>query len=105
MAPRGKKADNPNSWWDSAYSKIDHIETDFNYQFGNDVLVPGMRIRIKHKRGVFKFRCVAHNTKTGTSWVDVIEEHASFRSFRLSEIKEVVKPRRTRKKRTVVAKV
>jgi hypothetical protein len=101
MPPKARKSENPNSWWDSAYYNMPHIETDFNYQFGNDVITPGMKIRIKHKRGIFKFRCVAHNSITGTSWIDVIEEHAAFRSFRLSEIREVVKPRRPRRKRTV----
>lgn len=101
MAPRHKKvADNPNSWWDSAYSQRPDIEVAFEYEFGKDTLVPGTKIRIKHKRGEYKFRCFATNVKTGKSWIDVIEIGHAFRSYRPEAIRCVVKPKKARRKRT-----
>lgn len=98
--PRAVK-DNPNSWWEGAYKNHPDITAAFEFPFGNDILVPGTKFRVKYKRGEFKFRCVATNTRTGKVWIDCVETGAAFRSFYPEEIKGLVKPRRPRRKRTV----
>jgi len=101
MPPRlkNKIGANPDAWWQQAYQSHPDIEPEFEYQFGKDILTPGTKIRIKHKRGEFKFRCIAKNARTGAVWIDCMEEQAAFRSFRLDQIQRVVKPRRPRKKK------
>ncbi len=101
MPPRlkNKIGSNPNAWWENAYSSHPDIEAEFSYQFGRDLLEPGTRFRIKHKRGEFKFRCIAKNTRTGAVWVDCMEVGSAFRSFRLDQIQRVVKPKRPRRKK------
>jgi hypothetical protein len=100
MPPRQKnKADNPDAWWQQAYQSHPDIEAEFEYQLGNDTLVPGTKFRIKHKRGEFKFRCIAKNKRTGAEWVDCMEIGAAFRSFPIDQIQRVVKPKRPRRKR------
>lgn len=101
MPPRlkNKMGANPNAWWETAYATHPDIVAEFEYEFGRDTLVPGTMIRIKHKRGEFKFRCIARNTRTGAEWLDCLEGTAAFRSFRLDQIQRVVKPKRPRRKK------
>lgn len=100
MAPRAKQAENPNGWWEGAYKNHPFISASFEYQFGNDTLVPGTKIKIKNKRGEFKFRCMATNDVTGVSWIDCIEIGSAYRSFYPNQIRNVIKPRRAVRKRT-----
>ncbi|QIN94633.1 hypothetical protein PP460_gp170 [Streptomyces phage Muntaha] len=101
MPPRlkNKIGSNPDAWWQNAYDKHPDIEAEFEYQFGNDTLVPGTKFRIKYMRGEFKFRCFARNTRTGAEWIDCLEGDAAFRSFRADRIQRVVKPKRPRRKK------
>jgi hypothetical protein len=101
MAVRSKVSSNPNSWWDDAYKNHPTITAGFEYKFENDILTPGVKFRIKNKRGEFKFRCVATNSVNGKIWIDCIEVGSAFRSFYPSQIRNVVKPRRVKRKRLV----
>lgn len=98
MAPKQKVSNNPDSWWQDAYANHPYINAEFEFKFGNDVMVPGTKFRIKHKRGEFKFRCVATNTATGVQWIDCIEIGSAFRSFKADQIRNIVKPRVRRKR-------
>jgi hypothetical protein len=97
MAPRTKKAANPDSWWQQAYQSHPHIEASFEYELNGDIMTPGTKFKVKYHRGTFKFRCLATNTRTGKVWIDAIEEGSAFRSFYPEVIKGVVKPKRRRR--------
>ncbi len=101
MAPRVKQVDNPNAWWEGAYSASPHIEVEYEIDFNGDQIVPLTKIKIKNKRGEFKFRCRATNTQTGRVWIDCLDATSGeWRSFYADQIRNVVKPKR-RRKRTV----
>lgn len=73
----------------------------YEYQLGKDILVPGTPVKIKYERGVYKFEKYVINSKTRTEWIDVTGPEG-YRSFYTEQIKGVVKPKRTRKKRAKV---
>ena len=91
----------PDAWWQMAYHNRDDICVQFELKFGEETITPGTVLKIKNQHGTFKFRCIAHNTKNGKTWLDAIDlRTGEWRSFHLDKIKNVVKPKRSRRKKT-----
>lgn len=102
-AYKRKNSDDPalDNWWRNAYVHNDNITVQYELQFGKDLLKPGTKIKIKYMRGVFRFRCLAHNIPLDRTWIDCLDvEAGSWHSFRVDQIKRVVKPKRSRAKKT-----
>lgn len=76
-----------------------NIHVDYEMNFKKDVIKPGTILKFKGTRGTFRFRCLAHNSKTGTSWVDCYDESAgTLRAFSVDKLQGVVKKRSRRHK-------
>lgn len=102
MAPPLRKVtpgELPDSWWKNAYVNQPDIHVQYELQFKKDLIKPGTKIKIKYMRGVFKFRCLAHNVKLDSTWIDCIGDDGAWHSFRVEQLKNVVKPKRSRRKK------
>lgn len=92
------------TWWKDAYANQPHIDVQYELKFNADVIKPGNKIMIKNFREIFLFRCVAHNVATDTTWIDCINTvTGDWRSFRISKIKGLVKPKKSRRKKAISA--
>lgn len=81
------------------HSFNENIHVDYEMTFRQDVIKPGTSLKFKGTRGTFKFRCLAHNSKTGTSWIDCYDEAAgTLRAFSVDKLQGVVKKRSRRHK-------
>lgn len=100
--PFSKKPNNPDSWWQLAYHEREDIVVQFELEFGKDTIKTGTVLKMKNMRGTYKFRCLAHNVKTDATWLDCIDMRTGeWRSFRVTKIRSVVKPKRSRRKKNV----
>lgn len=86
-------------WWDSAYVFNEDIHVQYELAFGNDIIKPGNPIKIKNQRGVYKFRCLAHNIKLDETWFDCLSPEGAMYSFRIDKLKCLVKPKRSRRRK------
>lgn len=85
------------------YAIHDHIHVDYELQFKKDLIKPGVIIKFKNHRSQFKFRCLVHNSKTQTSWIDAYEIGTyQFHSFSVERLLKVVKPKRSRRHKAIV---
>lgn len=101
MAPPFKQVPVEDQWWRNAYFLHENIIVQYELEFGEVLITPGTKVKIKNTRGVFKFRCLAHNTVTDTTWIDCIDLNTGeWKSFHLAKLKGPVvqKKRRGRKK-------
>lgn len=89
-------------WWENAYVLNDDIHVQYELEFKKDLLKPGSRIKIKNQRGVFIFRCIAHNIKLDSTWIDCLGPNHQWQSFPVDKLKGIVKPKRSRRKKTNV---
>lgn len=90
---------NPNSWWEDAYKDMDHMYIVHEMEFGKDVIRVGTKFKIKNNRGTYQFRCLAHNSKSDKTWIDCIDIITrEYKSFRVDQIKGVVKMKSRRRK-------
>lgn len=89
-------------WWENAYTYNDDIHVQYELNFGKDIIKPGNRIKIKNQRGVFIFRCVAHNVKLDVTWIDCLGPNHQWHSFPITKLKNLVKPKRSRRKKANV---
>jgi hypothetical protein len=104
MAPKSKKATkNENAWFENAYQDVENLSVLYEIRVGEDTVTPGSPLKIKNRRGSYKFRCLVHNSKLDVSWVDVIcMTNGSWISIRPEQIKCLVKPKRSRRRKTNV---
>lgn len=89
-------------WWEHAYKIHDHIDVQYELKFNNDIIKPGNPIKVKNQRGVFRFRCLAHNTNLDVTWFDCIGPNGSWHSFPIDKLKCLIKPKRSRRKKVNV---
>lgn len=104
MVNMNKGITNPN-WFKNAYpNHTSSIAVAYELKFGQDVIAPGNRIKIKNLRGEYLFRCVASPINGDRPWIDCISVDAgSWHSFPLGQLKELVKPKRSRRKKPMNA--
>ena len=99
MAPKNKII-TKNEQWFQAYYDTTKYKVEYELEFGGDTIKPGDKIKVKHQRGDYKFRCVVHCPETNITWFDCIEIlSGSWHSFYLDKLKGAVKPRRIYRKR------
>lgn len=80
------------------HSFNDDIHVSYELEHGRDVIKPGSIIKFKGVRGTFVFRCMAHNVKIDSTWIDCYEvETRSLKSFHIEKLIGVVKPKRSRR--------
>lgn len=100
MAPPYKsKVANPNAWWEDAYGGIHNITVQWELKFEDDLIRPGNLIKIKNQRGNFKFRCVAHNIVMDITWIDCLDSGGAYRSFPIHNLKGIIKPKKSRRRK------
>jgi hypothetical protein len=88
------------------YPWNDQIHSYFELTFEGDVIKPGDKIRFKNRRGVFSFRGWAHNAQKDVTWINCIDDKShQFRAFYIDELKCVVRPKRSRAKKTKVVRL
>lgn len=74
----------------------------FEFPFGKDIIVAGDNIKIRNTRGTFKFLKVVHNISKDVTWVDCMDNNTGeFRSFYVEQIKGVIRPKRSYRKKLV----
>lgn len=98
MSPPYRKTPSVNKWFGKAWSANDDITVQYELHFKNDVIRPGMPVRFKNERGVFKFRCLAHNIQKDVTWIDCIDKNGAWRAFYVDKLKGPVKKRSRRHK-------
>lgn len=99
MPPRKVTPKGKSEWWENAYTFNDDIHVQYELEFKKDIIKPGNRIKIKNQRGVFLFRCVAHNVRLDKTWIDCIGPDSQWHSFPIEKLKTLVKPKRSRAKK------
>lgn len=90
-------------WWENAYPFNDDIHVQYELEFKKDLIKPGNPIKIKNQRGVFKFRCIAHNIRLDVTWIDCMDPNGQYRSFPIDKLKALVKPKRSRRRKPNVS--
>lgn len=100
MPPATRKAvTNPN-WFTGAYDNNSDIVVQYQLQFKKDLIKPGDKIKFKNLTGVFLFRCLATKVSTQRDWIDCISVvSGSWHSFDVAKLREVVKPKQSRRKK------
>lgn len=101
MPPRTKNTESV-AWHlnETAYGFNDDICVKYELEFRGDLIKPGNLIKIKNDRATYKFRCLAHNIKLDSTWIDCMDtSNGAWRSFRIDKIKCLVKPKRSRRKK------
>lgn len=88
------------NWWEGAYTGNDNITVKYKFEHNSDLIEPRTPLRFKNVRGVFKFRCIATNIETSARWIDCMDHEGQMRSFDVSVLKGVDKPKRLRRKKT-----
>ena len=84
------------------FGAVPHIYKYDSLEFGKETLVNGTKVRFKNRRGVFKFVSMYHNSEKNVQWVQCFEEKSGrMRAFYVGELKSVVKPKRSRAKKSV----
>lgn len=85
------------------YGHNEHIHVYYELQFNKDVIKPGDPVKIKNTRGKFKFLKMVHNSELDVTWIDCMDiKDGQFRSFYLENLKGVIRPKRSRRKKLVV---
>lgn len=100
MAPPHKKTASVNKWFDKAWLANDDISVQYEMEFGADKIRPGTPIKFKNVRGVFKFRCLAHNIQKDVTWIDCVDKEGAWRAFYVDRLKGPVKQKRSRRKKS-----
>jgi hypothetical protein len=102
VAPKYSSTPSVDRWWQGAYEceAHGHIAVSYEFEFNGEVIRPKTEIKMKNMRGKFKFRCIATNVRTGSSWIDCVDcESGEWRSFRVEKLKCIVKPKKSRRKK------
>lgn len=100
MAPPFRNSRDPDAWWKNAWKGTEHVSVLFEIECGKDIIKPGTLIKFKNQRGTFKFRCLAHNTRTDATWIDCIDVATSqYRAFDADKLKGIVKPKKSRRRK------
>jgi hypothetical protein len=94
-----KNTPNSSEWWENAYMYNDEIHVQYELEFNKDIIKPGNPVKIKNQRGVYKFRCLAHNIKLDVTWFDCIGPDGQWHSFYIDKLKCLVKPKRSRRRK------
>lgn len=82
------------------YWMFDHIHVYYELEFGKDMIKPGDKIKIKNIRGEFMFQKWVHNSKIDKTWIDCMDvKTGEFRSFVIHELRCLVKPKKSRRKK------
>jgi len=72
----------------------------YELEFKKNIIKPGETIKFKGERGSFKFHKWAHNKKQNVQWIDCIEiSTGRYRSFHIDELKGVLRPKKSRRKK------
>lgn len=102
MAPKFSTTPSVDKWWLGAYDDESHghIAVQYEFEFEGDIIKPKTPIKMKNTRGTFKFRCLATNVRTGSTWIDCIDNATGeWRSFRVEKLKCIVKPKKSRRRK------
>lgn len=75
-------------------------EISYEYQYGRDLIKPGMKIKIKQEHGEFVFQRVVHHKEKDVMWIDCYSR-SGYRAFYIDRLKKVVKPKRKYEKKNV----
>lgn len=79
------------------YSDREDVAVLFELKFGAETIKSGTLIRISKMRGIFRFRCLAHNIKTDYTWIDCMDiQTGEWKQFRVDRITGIVNPKRSR---------
>ena len=84
------------------YHHNPHIVVGYELPFAKDLITPGDFIRIKGRRGKFRFIKVVQNMETDVTWVDVTGDDGGFHSFYVEKIKTVIREKKSRRKKQLV---
>ncbi len=77
-----------------------NITVFYEMKYGSDEIVVGTPLKFKYERSTFKFLKMAHNSEKDVTWIDCMETTTGvFKSFYVSQLKCIVKPKKKRKRR------
>jgi hypothetical protein len=77
-----------------------HIAVTYELPFGNDLIKPGDKIRIKNLRGTFTVHKFAQHTAKDVMWVDCQDtKTGEYKSFYVEKIKSIVRAKRSYRKK------
>lgn len=100
MSPPYSKVPSVDQWWKRAYEGRDDIAVQYEMEHNGDLIKPGTVIKMKNMAKTFKFRCLAHNIKLDSTWIECIDNTTGeWRAFRVDKLKGVVKPKKSRRKK------
>jgi len=105
LAPKFQVKHDLNQTWYTAYYDETKYKVSYELEFGGQTIKAGDKIKIKHQRGDFKFRCFVYCPETDSAWFDAIAvPGGSWHSFGLSKLKGVIKPKKRSYRKRVVKK-
>lgn len=81
----------------------DYVHVYYELDFNKDTIRPGDKIKFKNVRGTFIFIKWVHNSQKDVTWIDCRNPNThEERSFYIENLKGVVRPKRSRRKKLVV---
>lgn len=93
-----KKKFEPNA----PYWYHDYVHVYYELEFNKDLIKPGTKIKFKNMHGTFTFIKWVHNSKKDVTWIDCYSDKTrEERSFYIENLKGIVKPKRSRRKKIV----
>ncbi len=82
------------------YQANDDIVVVYHLDFKNELIKPGDKLKFKNDRGTYVFVRLAHNQKIDSTWIDCYDfETKTTRSFHLAKLKNVIRPKKSRRKK------
>lgn len=77
-----------------------HVHVYYELEHDKNTIKPGDKVKIKHVRGDFTFIKWVHNSNKDVTWIDCMDpKTGEFRSFHMHNLKGIVKPKRSRRKK------
>lgn len=84
------------------YNFNPHIKMMYELPFGNDLIKPGDKVRIKNQRSTFEVYQFAYHSESAVTWVDCRNTATgSYHSFYVHKIRNVVRPKKSIRKKLI----
>jgi hypothetical protein len=76
----------PESMWKD-YSTKEHLNVQYELAFGQSIIRTGSLVKFRNDRGQYKFRCLVHDPKIDTTWIEAFSvKTGKLHSFHVSRL-------------------
>lgn len=77
----------PESMW-TDFAGREHLNIQFELAFETGVIKAGSVVKFRNDRGIYKFRCLVHDSKVDTTWIEAFNlKTGKLHSFHVSRLR------------------